>query len=69
MVRMNYLGPDHVCSMTLRRAFVDLRDAADKCRPLGDDYKTIAALMRQIDETHQKLFGRPVAEPAGHHHC
>lgn len=67
MVKMRYLGPGHACSMKLRRAFVDLRDEADSCRPLGDEYKTIIALMRQIDETHQKLFGKPVADPAAHH--
>lgn len=69
MVKMNYLGPGHECSMKLRRAFVDLRGEADRCRPLGDEYKTIIALMRQIDETHQKLFGKPVAEPGAHHSC
>ncbi len=62
MVVVRYLGPDHSTRMKLRRAYIDLRVESDRCRPLGPEYQTIIALMRQIDATCQALFGEPVAE-------
>ncbi|GEM_PF-6433539 len=67
MVKMRYLGPGHQCRMKLKRAYVDLRDEADSCQPLGPQYNTIIGLMRQIDQTHRDLFGAPVASPAPAH--
>jgi len=61
MVKRNYLGPSHECSMKLRRAYLDLRVELGSCRPLGPEYKAVEAVLGQINETHRLLFKTPCA--------
>lgn len=56
----HYPGPDWALSMVLKRSYSDIQGHLYRLDPEGEDHARLVALMRDMEETYRRMFGRPI---------